>query len=105
MAYMDLKTFEIWAESNIDGFHDGQAEIDEVIAPVIRELNIKGYRTSYCCSGHPFYSMNEAFTSSEEIANGIVGLVKTEPSNNKKFPIRALYMMPDTDFYIFPLTK
>ena len=32
MAYMDLKTFEIWAKSNIDGFHDEHIEIDEVIA-------------------------------------------------------------------------
>ena len=43
MAYYDLKTNEIWAESNIDRFHDEHIEIDEVIAPLIRELNIKGY--------------------------------------------------------------
>lgn len=52
MAYYDLKTNEIWAESNIDGFHDEHIEIDEVIAPLIRELNIKGYKTKFCCSGH-----------------------------------------------------
>ena len=45
MAYYDLKTNEIWAESNIDRFHDEHIEIDEVIAPLIRELNIKGYKT------------------------------------------------------------
>lgn len=39
MAYMDLNTFEIWAESNIDGFHDEHIEVDELIAPIIRELN------------------------------------------------------------------
>lgn len=32
MAYYDLKTNEIWAESNIDRFHDEHIEIDEVIA-------------------------------------------------------------------------
>ena len=32
MAYYDLKTNEIWAESNIDGFHDEHIEIDEVMA-------------------------------------------------------------------------
>ena len=32
MAYYDLKTNEIWAESNIDGFHDEHIEIDEVIS-------------------------------------------------------------------------
>ena len=48
MAYMNLKTMEIWAESNIDGFHDEHIEIDEVIAPVIRELNLKGYGSAKC---------------------------------------------------------
>ena len=63
MAYYDLKTNEIWADSNIAGFHDEHIEIDEVIAPLIRELNIKGYKTKFCCSGHPFYSLCEAMVS------------------------------------------
>ena len=100
MAYMDLKTFEIWAESNIDGFHDGQVEIDETIAPIIRELNLKGYKTKHCCSGHPYISLNEAFTNSEETAKGLVGLVKTEPTDKADLPIRALYIAPDDFFYI-----
>ena len=28
-------------------------EVDEMILPVIRILNLKGYRTKFCCSGHP----------------------------------------------------
>ncbi len=100
MAYMDLKTFEIWAESNIDGFHDEHIEIDEVIAPIIRELNLKGYKTKFCCSGHPYISLNEAFTSSEETAKGLVGLVRTEPTDKADLPIRALYIAPDDFFYI-----
>ena len=27
-------------------------EVDELFVPVIAELNRKGYRTRYCCSGH-----------------------------------------------------
>jgi len=27
-------------------------EVDELFAPVIAELNRKGYKTKYCCSGH-----------------------------------------------------
>ncbi len=50
MTYMDTKTFDLWADSNIDGFHEGQVEIDEVIAPIIRELNLKGYFPSNCRS-------------------------------------------------------
>lgn len=100
MAFMDMKTFEIWAESNIDGFHDEHIEIDEVIAPIIRELNLKGYKTKFCCSGHPYTSLNEAFTNSEETAKGLGGLVKTERTDNKDLPIRALYIVPDDYFYV-----
>lgn len=39
MTYYDLKTNEIWADSNIAGFHDEHIEIDEVIAPLIRETD------------------------------------------------------------------
>ena len=100
MADMNLKTMEIWAESNIDGFHDEHIEIDEVIAPVIRELNLKGYKTKFCCSGHPYTSLNEAFTNSEETAKGLGGLVKTERTDNEELPIRVLYIVPDHYFYI-----
>lgn len=51
---MNLKTFEIWADSNIDGFENEHFEVDELIAPVIRELTLKGYTTKFCCSGHPY---------------------------------------------------
>ena len=100
MVFMDLKTFDIWAESNIEGFHDGQAEIDEVIAPIIKELNVKGYKTKFCCSGHPFWSMNEAYTDSEETAKCFVGLVKTEKREHPTLPIRVLYLAADDGFYI-----
>lgn len=29
-------------------------EIDDLILPIIKLLNIKGYRTTYCCSGHAY---------------------------------------------------
>ena len=100
MAYYDLKTNEIWADSNIAGFHDEHIEIDEVIAPLIRELNIKGYKTKFCCSGHPFYSLCEAMVDSEETAKAFVGLIGTERTENPRVPVRALYVTPDNDFYI-----
>lgn len=100
MTYYDLKTNEIWADSNIAGFHDEHIEIDEVIAPLIRELNIKGYKTKFCCSGHPFYSLCEAMVDSEETAKAFVGLIGTERTDNPRMPVRALYVTPDNDFYI-----
>lgn len=33
-------------------------QIDRLLVPVIRELNRKGYQTSYCCAGHPFFRSN-----------------------------------------------
>ena len=95
-----MKTNEIWAESNIDRFHDEHIEIDEVIAPLIRELNIKGYKTKFCCSGHPFYSLCEAMVDSEETAKAFVGLIGTERTENPRVPVRALYVTQDNDFYI-----
>lgn len=100
MAYMNLKTFEIWADSNIDGFENEHFEVDELIAPVIRELNLKGYTTKFCCSGHPYYMFNEAFTKTEKDATTIVGLIDTERCEDANFSVRALYIMPDNDLYI-----
>lgn len=102
---MDTKTFDLWADSNIDGFHEGQVEIDEVIAPIIRELNLKGYKTAFCCSGHPFYSLCEAFVETKDTAKGIVGLIETEPSNRTDYPVRALYVIPDDYFYTMTFRK
>ncbi len=30
-------------------------QVDELLAPIIIELNKKGYKTNGCCSGHLFY--------------------------------------------------
>ena len=100
MAYLDLNNYQIWALSNIDGFHDDHVEIDEVIAPIISELNRKGYKTKFCCSGHPYFSLCEVLVTSEESAKGIVGLVETEESGDPDFPIRAFHLIRDDDFYI-----
>lgn len=65
-----------------------------------RELNLKGYKTAFCCSGHPFYSLCEAFVETKDTAKGIVGLIETESSNRTVYPVRALYVIPDDYFYI-----
>jgi hypothetical protein len=61
---------------------------------------LKGYKTAFCCSGHPFYSLCEAFVETKDTAKGIVGLIETEPSNRTVYPVRALYVIPDDYFYI-----
>lgn len=51
MAYMNRITFEITADCPRDNTLDFY-EIDDAIASSIRLLNLKGYRTAWCCSGH-----------------------------------------------------
>lgn len=40
------------SNSKLDEEPIGFIELDELIVPAIFELNRKGYRTLYCCSGH-----------------------------------------------------
>lgn len=101
MAYVNLKTNEIWTDSNIDGFLNDCVEIDEVIAPLILELNVRGYKTLFCCSGHPFDACNEVFTATEEGAEGIVNVVSVEKVEDGLFPYRVVTTLRDDDFYIF----
>jgi len=38
-------------------------EIDDLIMPIIKELNIKGYITRYCCSGHYYEDNTNTYIS------------------------------------------
>ena len=70
MAYIEKTTFKIFqSTTSANGF-----ECDDIIAPVIRVLNLKGYTTTFCCSGHIFDEVNEIIAinqSPEEIKNSI----------------------------------
>ena len=59
MAYIHKKTFDILQESNIDDFLDDYFECDDLIALPIQILNQKGYKTRFCCCGHPFEKIDE----------------------------------------------
>jgi hypothetical protein len=54
-----LKCFKVYNQKTIKndmckvkGCHGDVVEIDELFIPLITELNKKGYKTNYCCSGH-----------------------------------------------------
>ena len=53
MALIDKDTFEIFSDVNSPEV-ENTFECDDFIAPTIRVLNLKGYKTRFCCSGHPF---------------------------------------------------
>ena len=54
--YMNEKTFELSTEPIEHG-----VQIDDLIAQTIQTLNLKGYRTAWCCSGHVKEGFDSAY--------------------------------------------
>ena len=54
--YMDEETFELSAEPMKHG-----VQIDDLIAPTIQTLNLKGYKTAWSCSGHVREGFDSAY--------------------------------------------
>ena len=52
MFFINKNTFRI--HTNLSNYEnrDDFFEVDELIAPIISILNLKGYKTRFCCSGH-----------------------------------------------------
>ncbi len=105
MAFYNPKTNDIWADSNIEGFLEDCVEIDEVIAPLIQELNKRGYRTRFCCSGHPLLACNEVFTDAANAENCIADVQSVEKTADPEYPYRVIVTPMENDFYIFFDTK
>ena len=63
MAFIHRDTFKIYNRSKIgdNDIDDIGAffEVDDLIAPVISKLNIRGYTTKYCCQGHPYRILDD----------------------------------------------
>ena len=54
MTIIDKETFEIYTTETPDILNDGYFECDDLIAPTISILNVKGYTTTSSCSGHAY---------------------------------------------------
>lgn len=103
MALINTTTFEIFHQNSVECTDDVYFECDELIAPTIEVLNLKGYKTQYCCSGHP-YKDNIEFVvpkelDPEEIFPGIYKVEKVTAKqlkaegydiSNLKFPCQRV---------------
>lgn len=49
-----------------DGKEDDYFEVDENIALIISMLNKKGYKTTFCCSGHAFAGISEFYANDKD---------------------------------------
>lgn len=65
MSFIHKKNFDILNNCE-DGKESDYFEVDENIALVISMLNKKGYRTTYCCSGHAFPDIIEFRSDNKE---------------------------------------
>ena len=61
MALIDTRTFSIYAQVSVPEVESRSFECDELIAPVIELLNKKGYKTKFCCAGHPYPHYEEMY--------------------------------------------
>lgn len=86
MAYINKKDFSIMADdiTDLQGMEEDYFECDDIIAPTISLLNKKGYRTTFCCGGHPFPIID-------------CGLMKDYPTEDDLIEIELLKVMNITD--------
>lgn len=80
MALINKKTFEIVQVTDVWKKKE-YFECDDMIAPTISILNKKGYRTLFCCGGHPYDDLSTAVVYSatmdaERIVPPIKGTIK-----------------------------
>lgn len=105
MAHIHKETYDIIQESNIEGLLDDYFEVDDLIALPIQALNKKGYKTLFCCAGHAFDELNEAFCLEETTVeqSPFVGTFKVEKvcaEEDGKRSFRILFRQSNRTAYI-----
>ena len=98
MALINTKDFSI-VSGNDDVFDtDIYFECDDLIAPAISLLNKKGYKTKFCCSGHPFdYIIGSICETDDEFNDEYV--IRKCSSNNPK--VKEAFSDTNVDEYPF----
>ena len=61
MSFIDSSTFEVYSEVTTPKVEQRSFECDDLIAPIISLLNKKGYKTKFCCAGHPYSHYTEMY--------------------------------------------
>lgn len=76
MTYMCMGCGEIY-DYNMEmcpkaGCEGDVVEIDELMLPIIRTLRHKGYITSYCCSGHIYEDIAQAYVCLADVVSEVL---------------------------------
>lgn len=114
MAYINKNDFSIVGYVDNYILAEDYFECDDLIAPAISLLNKKGYKTEFCCSGHP-YSVIESCALAEPPSGkikeemNILSITQCENMkdlpdwvNKKEYPYFVSYLIhyPDCGFYV-----
>ena len=67
MAFINKNDFSIVNRVIDNKMENDYFECDDLIAPAISLLNRKGYKTLFCCSGHPYATIDWALTKDKII--------------------------------------
>ena len=82
MAHIDTKTFKPYSEITVPEVEHRSFECDDLIAPVISILNQKGYKTNFCCAGHPYPNYEEmylfVYEDTKEALSSTIGFFKLD---------------------------
>lgn len=83
MAFINKETFDI-IDCAIKEEENLYFECDELIAPTIRLLNLKGYKTEFCCQSHPYPSVSSGCTIAKDKydLNFLAGVYYLEEASN-----------------------
>lgn len=86
MAIINGNTFNIYSSSQDPRTRKNSFECDDIIAPIIRTLNLKGYKTRFCCAGHPYIEESKArvYSNTKPEKIGIEGIYSIRKSPNKQ---------------------
>lgn len=101
MFYLD-RNFDIYKDPCDIRIKGPLFQCDELMAPIIQELNLKGYKTVYCCSGHVCDDVyDEEDIGSLDSANCYIAFIdpiNTLIAKGFKLPKGFKFEIPEWDF-------